>query len=189
MDNQEKDFLDDIDVSYTKPKKQLSEQKLQHLQNIRVKALEKKKQMKEITEKANKLKELESLKEAKKIQKEQLAKKYDEMIEKQKVVREDLKGPPNLAEEVKPTATNFTLVGGTLGITNIRIWKESIEEEKQPIVLNQYVVRDSHLSLTIDNAIIPLRLVKVAVVKALSAFSSSFLRSISIYFIAALSSL
>ncbi len=35
-------------------KKQLSEQKLQHLQNIRVKALEKKKQIKEITEKANK---------------------------------------------------------------------------------------------------------------------------------------
>ncbi len=58
--------------------------------------------MKEITEKANKLKELESLKEAKKIQKERLAKKYDEMIEKQKVVREDLKGPPTLAEEVKP---------------------------------------------------------------------------------------
>jgi len=65
-----------------------------------------------------------------------------------------------VAEEVKPTTTNFTLIGGTIGITNIRIWKESIEEEKQPIVLNQYVVRDSHLSLAIDNAIIPLRLVK-----------------------------
>ena len=74
MDNQEKDFLDDIDVSYTKPKKQLSEQKLQHLQNIRIKALEKKKQMKVITEKANKLKEIESLKEAKKIQKNNLLK-------------------------------------------------------------------------------------------------------------------
>ena len=75
MDNQEKDFLDDVDTEIDiKPKKQLSEQKLQHLSNIRVKALEKKKQMKEITEKANKLKELESLKEAKKIQKEQLAK-------------------------------------------------------------------------------------------------------------------
>ena len=85
MDNQEKDFLDDVDTSFRKPKKQLSEQKLQHLQNIRVKALEKKKEMKVITEKANKLKEIESLKEAKKIQKEQLAKKYDEMIEKQKV--------------------------------------------------------------------------------------------------------
>ena len=87
MHNQEKEFLDDtgVDTSFRKPKKQLSEQKSQHLQNLRVKALEKKKQMKEITEKANKLKEIESLKEAKKIQKEQLAKRYDEMIEKQKV--------------------------------------------------------------------------------------------------------
>ena len=44
MDNQEKDFLDDVDteIDVRKPKKQLSEQKLQHLQNIRVKALEKK---------------------------------------------------------------------------------------------------------------------------------------------------
>ena len=76
MDNQEKDFLDDVDTvrddplrgashplrevdtSFRKPKKQLSEQKLQHLQNIRVKALEKKKEMKVITEKANKLKRL-----------------------------------------------------------------------------------------------------------------------------------
>ena len=102
MDNQEKDFLDDvdteIDTSVRKPKKQLSEQKLQHLQNIRVKALEKKKQMKEITEKANKLKEIESLKEAKKIQKEQLAKKYDEMIENAKPKIDE---KPKV-EEVKP---------------------------------------------------------------------------------------
>ena len=111
MDNQEKDFLDDVDTevdtSFRKPKKQLSEQKLQHLQNIRVKALEKKKEMKVITEKANKLKEYESLKEVKKIQKEQLAKKYDEMIEnskpkveedkpKEEIVKKEIK------EEVKP---------------------------------------------------------------------------------------
>ncbi len=53
--NQEKDFSDDteVDTSFRKPKKQLSEQKLQHLQNIRVKALEKRKEMKVITEKAN----------------------------------------------------------------------------------------------------------------------------------------
>ena len=105
MDNQEKDFLDDvdtdIDTSFRKPKKQLSEQKLQHLSNIRVKALEKKKQMKEITEKANKLKELESLKEAKKIQKEQLAKKYDELIENSKPKIEEEK-PKEEIKEVKP---------------------------------------------------------------------------------------
>ena len=110
MDTQEKDFLDDVDVdsSYQKPKKQLSEQKLQHLQNIRVKALEKKKQMKEITDKANKIKELESLKEAKQIQKEQLAKKYDEMIENSKPKVEEPKvdqphsGDMPSGREVKP---------------------------------------------------------------------------------------
>ena len=119
MDNQEKDFLDDVvrddpyygsshplrdtETSFRKPKKQLSEQKLQHLSNIRVKALEKKKQMKEITEKANKLKELESLKEAKKIQKEQLAKKYDELIENSKP-KEEIKEvkPKEEIKEVKP---------------------------------------------------------------------------------------
>ena len=95
MDNQEKDFLEDTeieeDVKPTKIKKQLSEQKLQHLANIRVKALEKKKEMKQITEKANKLKELESLKEMKKLQKEQLAKKYDEMVENAKPKEEEVK--------------------------------------------------------------------------------------------------
>ena len=118
MNDQEKDFLEDTeieeDVKPTKIKKQLSEQKLQHLANIRVKALEKKKEMKQITEKANKLKELESLKEMKKLQKEQLAKKYDEMVEnakpkeeiKPKVeevkqeVKEEIK--PKKEEEIKP---------------------------------------------------------------------------------------
>ena len=39
--NKEKDFLDDIDSVTAKPKKkQLSEHKLKHLVNIRVKALE-----------------------------------------------------------------------------------------------------------------------------------------------------
>ena len=93
MDNQEKDFLEDTEIEEdVKPtKKKLSEQKLQHLANIRVKALEKKKEMKQITEKANKLKELESLKEMKKLQKEQLAKKYDEMIENSKPKEEEVK--------------------------------------------------------------------------------------------------
>ena len=57
MDDQEKDFLEDTEIEEVKQKK-LSEQKLQHLANIRVKALEKKKEMKQITEKANKLKKL-----------------------------------------------------------------------------------------------------------------------------------
>ena len=41
--DQEKDFLDDVEADIKPPKKQLSEQKLQHLANIRIKALEKEK--------------------------------------------------------------------------------------------------------------------------------------------------
>ena len=78
MNDQEKDFLEDTEIEEdVKPtKKKLSEQKLQHLANIRVKALEKKKEMKQITEKANKLKELESLKEMKKTTKRTTGKKF-----------------------------------------------------------------------------------------------------------------
>ena len=101
---EEKDFMDDAPIT---KKKQLSEQKLQHLANIRIKALEKKKEMKEITEKANKLKEIESLKQAKQYQKEQLAKQYDEMIAREKEnippkeeqVKEEIKPKPQIKEE------------------------------------------------------------------------------------------
>lgn len=62
-------------------------------------------------------------------------------------------------EEVK-TDKPFCLRSSTLNITNVRIWKESLEEEVQPITLNQYVVRDNNLSLMIDNAIPPLRMIK-----------------------------
>ena len=102
MDNQEKDFLDDTEIEDVKPKKQLSEQKLQHLANIRVKALEKKKEMKQMTEKANEFKKIESLKEAKQIQKEQLAKKYDEIIANSKPKEEEVKPKIEEVKEVKP---------------------------------------------------------------------------------------
>jgi hypothetical protein len=77
--------------------------------------------MKQITEKANKLKELESLKEANKIQKEQLAKTYDEMIENSKA-KEKVK--PEVEEvkskeEIKP--------------------KEEIKEETKPIKKKQII--------------------------------------------------
>lgn len=54
----------------------------------------------------------------------------------------------------------FELRSGTIGITNVRVWNESMEEEKQPLMLNQYVIKDSRFALLIDNAIPPLRLVK-----------------------------
>jgi hypothetical protein len=62
--------------------------------------------------------------------------------------------------DVAPTSIPFTLRGGTLALTNMRVWKESIEEEKQPVTLNQYVVREAHLTLVTDNAIPPMRLVR-----------------------------
>ena len=105
MNDQETDFLEDTEIEIKPTKKQLSEQKLQHLANIRVKALEKKKEMKQITEKAKKLKEIESHKEMKKIQKEQLAKQYDELIANAKPKeetkpKEEIK--PKEEEEIKP---------------------------------------------------------------------------------------
>jgi len=54
----------------------------------------------------------------------------------------------------------FNLRSGSLGITNLRIWSESMEEEKQPITLNQYVINDSRYALVVDNAIPPLRIIK-----------------------------
>ena len=42
METEEKDFLDDVETSHIKPKKQLSEQKLKHLETIRASIREKK---------------------------------------------------------------------------------------------------------------------------------------------------
>ena len=63
----------------TKQRKPLSEAQLFHLENIRKKA------MKLITENANKQKEIDSGKLQKKLEKEHLAKKYEETMEKAKV--------------------------------------------------------------------------------------------------------
>lgn len=48
--------------------------------------------------------------------------------------------------------------GGQHLLTNVRVWSAPVEEEKQPLVLNQYVVRDSHLARLIDNAVPPLKM-------------------------------
>lgn len=54
------------------------------------------------------------------------------------------------------TGPSYKLISGTLNMTNIRIWSQSIEEEKHSIIANQYLVKDSHLALLIDNAVKPL---------------------------------
>ena len=46
----------------------------------------------------------------------------------------------------------WKLLGCQTDLTNIRIWSEPIEEELQELILSQYVVKDSHLALLLDNA-------------------------------------
>lgn len=65
----------------------------------------------------------------------------------------------NIFTETKayePTAVQnsnkWRLLGCSMDITNIRIWKKPIEQELQNLVLSQYVVRDTHLTLLLDNA-------------------------------------
>lgn len=47
---------------------------------------------------------------------------------------------------------SWKLLGCDLDITNIRIWKNPIEEEIQDLILSQYVIRDTNLTLLLDNA-------------------------------------
>lgn len=55
---------------------------------------------------------------------------------------------------------NWMLLGSSIDLTNIRIFKKIIEEESHNAVLNQYVVRDTQYALLVDNALPPLRLVR-----------------------------
>ena len=51
-----------------------------------------------------------------------------------------------------PDGYAWKLLGCQTDLTNIRIWAEPIEEELQELILSQYVVKDSHLALLLDNA-------------------------------------
>jgi hypothetical protein len=55
---------------------------------------------------------------------------------------------PSLVEN----SNAWRLLGSDLDITNIRIWKKPINEELQELVLSQYVVKDTHLTLLLDNS-------------------------------------
>ena len=118
------------EISYTKPKKQLSEAQLQHLAVIREKALQKKKEMKVITEKANKIKEFETMKVAKQLQKQELAKQYDEMISNQaKPEPPKIEPKPEIKEEVK---------------TEIK--KEVVKPEKKKKVIKKVIYQEASSS-------------------------------------------
>ena len=51
-----------------------------------------------------------------------------------------------------PDLHDWSIMGCQSDLTNIRIWSDPIEEELQELILSQYVVKDSHLALVIDNA-------------------------------------
>jgi hypothetical protein len=51
-----------------------------------------------------------------------------------------------------PDGFSWRLLGSSTDLTNIRIWSKPIEEEQQSLVLSQYVVNDTHLTLLVDNA-------------------------------------
>jgi len=87
----------DLDSSFRKPKKPLTQKQIDHLERIRELALEKKKEMKIITEKANTIKQYETLRAAKQLEKQELAKKYDEMMSQNK---QDIQ-PPKVEEKVE----------------------------------------------------------------------------------------
>jgi len=71
-------------VVVTKPKRQISDAQREHLNNIRVKAMQKKAEMKEETLKA---------KLAKTIEKKELVKKYDEHTQEKEEVKKDVVKP------------------------------------------------------------------------------------------------
>ena len=51
-----------------------------------------------------------------------------------------------------PDDHTWKLLGCESDLTNIRIWSQPIEEDLQELILSQYVVKDSHLALLLDNA-------------------------------------
>jgi hypothetical protein len=51
------------------------------------------------------------------------------------------------------TDHGFTLVPSSMDLTNIRLFNRVSETDKQPLILNQNIVKDAHLALIIDNAL------------------------------------
>jgi hypothetical protein len=47
----------------------------------------------------------------------------------------------------------FYLLPSDSYLTNLRVFSEKIESDKQPIVLNQNIVKNAHLAIVIDNAV------------------------------------
>ena len=106
----EEDFLEKIDnyelIKTVKAKRTPSPAQLQHLDNIRGKALQKKKEMKEISEKAKLGKELDDKKALKKQEKELLCQKYENHI-KEKLKQEEQPVNPTKTDDVPEIVVDF----------------------------------------------------------------------------------
>ena len=63
-----------------------------------------------------------------------------------------------LVKEDRSSSYNYFLEPSDCLMTNIRVWAQKIETDKQPLVLNQSIVKDASRAIVIDNAIPPSRL-------------------------------
>jgi hypothetical protein len=68
----------------------------------------------------------------------------------------------NQVETWKTDNNSYKILGSPLYLTNLRIFQNMIEKEKQSAILNQNVVGDSQLAIIIDNAKPVLKLPKIA---------------------------
>jgi len=63
-----------------------------------------------------------------------------------------------ITSTVLENGKDWKLIGCNVDLTNLRLFKDTIEVEEQSQVLNQYIVADSHLAEIIDNASPEIRL-------------------------------
>jgi len=59
----------------------------------------------------------------------------------------------NISKEDRSTTVNYAIPASDMLLTNIRVWSQKIETDKQPFVLNQNIVKDASRAIVIDNAI------------------------------------
>ena len=64
----------------------------------------------------------------------------------------------NINIEERSILSKYELKNSSLKLTNIRLLRDTIEEEKHSLWLNRNIVRDSDLAIIIDNAIPKMRL-------------------------------
>ena len=51
------------------------------------------------------------------------------------------------------TKKQYSLMPGKLALTNVRLFNQTIGKDQHTNILQQYIVRDSHLAEIIDNAV------------------------------------